>query len=330
MKRLATCLSALLGVLVASSVAGAYVPNTLDVVGGVPIVAHWPAAAFPVPFQVTPGLTTDIADGTDLQALQSALATWTAVADSAAAVYLEAEAAVEANVLDGINAIEFSNSTDLGSAGFVTLTYMLTDVDGTILEVDTLVNDRNIGFTTTAGSNVGYDLETVMLQSLGRALGFVSTPYGARESAQTVNEASPAMYVVSRSIGESKRDLEDDDIAGLSDAYPAAGSRRGAIVGTVRRGSRALFGAQVLAFDPVRSISVVALSLPDGSFRIGGLPAGRYVLEVLPLRSPATPAAIGGIFDSDFVDTTFSRVFFDQVVPVSAGQSTSVQLEVAE
>lgn len=327
MKRSSTCVVALLAVLASSSVAGAYVPNTLAFIGGVPVVAHWPSGAFPVPFRTTPGLTSDVGDGTDLQALQSAMATWSAVADSRAALVLAGEGDVEANALDGINAIEFSNDADLGSAGFITLTYMLTDVDGTILEVDTLVNDRNIGFTTTAGSNVGYDLETVMLQAMGRALGFVSTPYGARETVQAVAEEAPAMYVLGRGVGESKRDLEEDDMAGLADAYPV-GSTRGAIVGTVRRGDLALFGAQVLAYDPVRDVSVVALSLPDGSFRIGGLPPGRYVLEILPLRPPATPAAIGGIFDSEFVDTTFNRVFYDQVVPVSPGQSTSVQLEV--
>lgn len=330
MKRVATSWFALSALLLATGVATAYVPNTLEVIGGVPIVARWPAEAFPVPFQVTPGLTTDINDGTDLQALQSALATWTSVADSRAGLLLEAEAEVEANVLDGINAIEFSNSASLGNAGFITLTYMLTDADGTILEVDTLVNDRNIGFTTTEGANIGYDLETVMVQAMGRALGFLSTPYGARESTLAVAEASPAMYVVGRGIGDSKRVLEDDDIAGLADAYPASSSQRGAITGTVRRGARPLFGAQVLAFEPVRNISVVALSLPDGSFRVGGLPAGRYVIEILPLRSPATPAAIGGIFDSDFVDTTFARVFHDDVVTVRPGQSTSVQLEVAQ
>lgn len=329
MKRSSLVVVAVIAVVGAASSARAYVPNTLDVIGGVPVVAHWPSSAFPIPFQVTTGLTTDITDGSDLTALESAMATWTGVVDSRAALYVQAEAAVEANVLDGINAIEFSNSTALGSSSFVTLTYMLTDLDGTILEVDTLVNDRNIGFTTTAGSSIGLDLETVMLQSLGRTLGFLSTPYGARDTPSTVDPESPAMYVVSRGVGETKRDLEADDIAGLVDAYPANASR-GAIVGTVTRGGRAVFGAEVLAFEPVRDVTVVALTLPDGTFRIGGLPPGRYVIEILPLRAPASPSAIGGIYNSQFVDNTFTRVFYDQVVEVAAGSSSSVQLEVAE
>jgi hypothetical protein len=104
----------------------------------------------------------------------------------------------------------------------------------------------------------------------------------------------------------------------MSAMYPQ-GSARGAIRGTVLRSGAPLFGAHVVAFEPAQSLTVGAVSLPDGSFEIGGLQPGRYVIEVLPLTSPAS---LGGIFLRDDVDTTFLRVFLDTVVTVSAGQTT--------
>lgn len=318
--------SAVLAVVVAvglavAAPAPAYVPNTIDFLGGGPVITTWPSAAFPIPMRVTTGLTTDVSDGSDRSALEAAMSTWSTIPDSHAAVYLAGEGTVEANVFDGINAIEFSNSTDLAGANFVSLTYLLTEVDGTILEADVLVNDREVGFTTTAGGNVGLDLETAMLRELGRVLGLTVTPYGGFADDGSIDPTSPVMFGRLRGIGESARALADDDIAAMAALYPTGG-QRGAIRGTATRNGAPLFGAHVVAFAPAQGITVTAVSLPDGSFEIGGLPPGRYVIEVAPLTGAVTPANLGGIFLGDTLDTTFRRVFLEQVVQVSAGQVT--------
>ena len=318
---LATVGLVLLVGLVVAAPAPAYVPNTIDYLGGGPVITTWPSAAFPIPMRVTTGLTTDIGDGTDRAALEAAMSTWSSSPDSQAAVYLAGEGPVEANVFDGINAIEFSNSTDLAGSGFVSLTYLLTDIDGTILEADVLVNDLEVGFTTTEGSNVGLDLETSMLRELGRVLGLTVTPYGGFADDGTIDTASPVMFGRLRGIGETARTLADDDIAAMAALYPA-GSSRGSIRGTATRAGAPLFGAHVVAFAAAQGITVSAVSLPDGSFEIGGLPPGRYLIEVAPLTGLVTPAALGGIFLRDGVDTTFQRVFLEQVVNVTAGQVT--------
>ena len=115
----------------------------------------------------------------------------------------------------------------------------------------------------------------------------------------------------------------------ISALYPA-GTARGTIRGVATRGGAALFGAHVVAFDPAQGITVGAVSLPDGSFEIGGLPPGRYLLEVAPLTGAVPPASLGGIFLRDDVDTTFQRIFLEQVVNVSAGQVTGITAEVGE
>lgn len=307
----------------------AWVPQTLDFVGGEAVIARWPASAFPLEFQVTPGLTDDLGAGVARAALDRAMANWSASTDSAVSMTVVAERQVEANVFDGVNAIEFSNDSALQGAGFVTLTYLSTAPDGTILEADVLVNDRAIGFTDDLDSTVGLDLETAMLRVLGEVLGLAASPLGALETGGTVDPSSAVMYPVSRGVGESARILTQDDAAAVAALYPSAGSTRGSISGVVRRGSSGVFGAHVVAFDPIQQVSVSAVSLPDGSFELGGLPAGRYFLEVLPLRSPATPATLGGIFTSDLVQTDFRRAFLAETLRLGAsGAITGVTLEV--
>ncbi len=306
--------------LLAASPAPGYVPNTIDFVGS-PVIAHWSASEFPIPIRVTPGLTSDVNDGSERSALDSAMATWGAASDSTAAIYVEREQDVEANVLDGINAIQFSNSVDLDQAGFVSLTLLLTEADGRIVEADMLVNDRRFGFTTQAGSQIGLDLETVMLKELGKLLGLANSPLGARNFDGTIDEVSAVMFSVSRGITESARTLRDDDVAGIGAMYPASGSRRGAISGFVTRDGLPVFGAHVLAHDPIQDVLVSAVTLPDGSYEIAGLPEGRYLMEAVPLTGTgAGPATLGGIFTSDAVNTTFREAFFTQTVRLSAGQ----------
>lgn len=316
-------------VLAAASPAPAYVYNTLDFVNGSAVVAHWPEAAFPLRFYVTRGLTDDVGDGSDRAALEAALATWSGIADATVQLELAGERDVEANVFDGINAIEFSNDDALQGAGFVALTFLTTAADGTILEADILVNDRAVGFTTTAGDRVGLDLETVLLREIGRALGLANSPVGTRDADGTLSDGTAVMFPVSRGIGEAARSLTDDDVAAIASLYPAAGSDRAAIIGTVHRGGEPVFGAHVLAFDPLQQILVGALTLPDGTFRIGGLPPGRYFVEAQPLTQPATAATIGGIFDSTLVDASFRRTFFAGTLRLEAGGTAAgVALEV--
>lgn len=327
--RFAMAAIVVLAVSALASPAPAYVHNTLDYVAGVAVVAHWDSTAFPLAMQVTSGVTTDINDGTDRAALDRAMASWSGVSGTSAALFVEREADIEANVLDGINAIEFSNSAALDGAGFVSLTFLLTESDGTITEADMLVNDRNVGFTTTEGSNVGLDLETALLRELGRVLGLTSSPLGGRDTDGTVLDESAVMFALGRGIGESARTLRADDRAAIASLYPASGSQLGSISGRVTRDGQPVFGAHVVAHDPIRDVLVGAVTLPDGSYRIGGLGAGRYLLQANPLVAPAGPSTLGGIYLSDDVDTTFARAFVTQTVRIAAGQNaTGVSVEV--
>ena len=333
MSRLRVTLVGMLSVAILAAVASpapGYVPNTIDFVDGEAVTIHWPNRAFPVPVRVTPGLTTDITDDSDRAALDSALATWSNVPGSSAAVFVEREQDVEAGVADDINAVEFSNDPALDGAQFVAITFFVTSDSGRVFEADMLVNDREIGFTTEAGSDVGLDFETAMLKEFGKFLGLANSPVGGFNSDGDIDETSAIMYGVARGIGETARVLEDDDIAGIHAIYPQQGANFGAIRGTITRNGNPVFGAHVVAHDPIQDILVGAVTLPDGSYEMAGLPPGVYLMEVLPLGSPVPPAALGGIFTREAVDTTFTRAFFNTRVLIGRGQTVSGQdLEVS-
>lgn len=315
-------------ILTLAAPAGAWVPQTLDFVRGRAVVAHWPDSAFPIEIEVTRGLSSDIAGNRERSALEDAMATWSAATDSNAALVLARESRVQAGVNDGINAIEFSDDAALQGAGFVFLTTMLTSADGTILEADILVNDRMFGFAL-GESNEALDFETAVLRELGVFLGLDSSPLGGFDDSGDLGADTAIMYPFQREPGVLARELRHDDIAAISWMYPASGSTRGTLRGTVLRAGEPVFGAHVVAFEPFTQVLVGAVSLPDGSFDLGGLPAGRYLVQALPLGSPAGPQTLGGIFALSTIDTSYRGAFLDRTVQLGAGATVSgLNLEV--
>ena len=90
------------------------------------------------------------------------------------------------------------------------------------------------------------------------------------------------------------RPLAADDVAGISLLYPtrAFQANTGAIAGRVTRGGVGLPLASVVALA-TSGVAVGALTHPDGTYRIDGLPPGNYAVYVQPLPAPqageATP-----------------------------------------
>ena len=110
-----------------------------------------------------------------------------------------------------------------------------------------------------------------------------------------------------------------DDIAGISDLYPDGGfeTSTGSVSGTVTKGGRGVFGAHVVAFNPVTGDQTGNFTLQaDGRFAIAGLRPGPHVIRVEPLddadvESFLTPPGA--------VDVNFSARFHDRLVVVPRG-----------
>jgi uncharacterized protein (TIGR03437 family) len=91
--------------------------------------------------------------------------------------------------------------------------------------------------------------------------------------------------------------LAADDIAGISALYPTAQftAAKGSIAGRVTVSRNPANLASVVALS-LEGIAVGAMTLPDGSYHIDGLPAGDYLVYTHPLPAPllgeANPAGI--------------------------------------
>lgn len=83
------------------------------------------------------------------------------------------------------------------------------------------------------------------------------------------------------------RPLAADDVAAISQLYPAPGfaEATGAITGRVVAGGSGVNLASVVALSP-NGTAVSALSNPDGTYRIAGLPPGQYYVYAHPLPPP--------------------------------------------
>lgn len=312
----------------AASTASGYVPLTLAVRSGTPVLAHWRGGAFPVKLRVSRGLTSDLPGSDEIESLESAIATWNGGA-TRELLRLLGEGNVTAGLLDGINAIEFSDAPELELSGAVSLTQMLTRRNGRIREADILVNDRVFGFSVDGGDS-GLDLETVLLHELGHLLGLDHSALGAVEPDGTLGEGTAVMFPVTRGPGEAARSLTLDDVAALAAIYRDEGAGRGTVQGRVTRDGEPVFGAHVLAFDPLADALVGALTLPDGTYRLAGLPPGRYVIRAVPLEAPVGTDSFGGIFGLSPLDTGFRATFLPRLVRVRADEVTGgVDVEVS-
>ncbi|MCX5757444.1 MAG: matrixin family metalloprotease, partial [Candidatus Hydrogenedentes bacterium] len=133
------------------------------------------------------------------------------------------------------------------------------------------------------------------------------------------------------------RTLATDDMVALSLLYPAPGflSSTGAISGRVAMAGQGVHLASVVALPP-SGTPVSALTNPDGSYLLQGLPVGPYYVYVhplpptelasngirLPVDADAQPVAAGGAFASQFYPGTRNT---QQAVPMSINAGSTVE-----
>ncbi|MGJ5818239.1 matrixin family metalloprotease [Paludibaculum fermentans] len=140
---------------------------------------------------------------------------------------------------------------------------------------------------------------------------------------------------VTRTTTKSKP-LGLDDIAGISVLYPndKFKATTGVITGRVTMGGAGMNLASVVALAPNRQ-AISALTYPDGTYRIEGVPAGTYYVyahslppavqgEIQPVNvilptDPSGSLMPGGAFDLAFAPGTSTP---QQPYQVAAGQST--------
>ena len=128
------------------------------------------------------------------------------------------------------------------------------------------------------------------------------------------------MFPISLGRGSvADRELQPDDIAGVSDLYPDRNfqSTTGGLRGRVLRGAAPVRGAHVVAFNMRTRALVSGFSFGDaGEFQILGLKPGPYVVRVEPLDD----ADIDSFFEEDApIEIDFSVTFYPRLVAAPSG-----------
>ncbi len=284
---------------------------------------------FPVPYFVTnrdaPGVS-----AADLQtAIDHAFATWGAVPGTGISGQFGGFTSNEPFADDGANVMGFRARPELERTLAAT-TFVVDETDGSLVESDIFFN-LTPAFTWSASANgeAGrYDLQSVALHEVGHLLGLSHSALGETElrpdGGRRVLGKRAVMFPIAYAPGSLvDRTLKPDDVAGIQDVYrtPAFRQDLGAVSGRVTLAGRGVFGAHVTALSMATGTLVGGFSLDEqGSFVLGGLTPGLYVIRAEPLDD----ADIDSFFDEDtFVDLDFRPAYFERLVSVPAGGAAS-------
>jgi Matrixin len=317
--------------LVAGSVSDAAAYQTYGVeIGGRVVTLKWTA---PVRYYVTEGGVAGVSTSDLEAAVGRAFATWQGVESATASAQFAGLTTAQPFDDDGISALGFVSRPDLDRVLGAT-DYVLDKNTGAIIESDIFFNTSFAWSVAAAGEAGKYDLESIALHEIGHLFGLGHSALGETEllpsGRRRVIAAESVMFPIAYAPGiVSDRTPKADDVAGLSEIYPAGShlDETGTIVGQVLKGGKGVFGAHVVAFNPATGTLVGGLTLDnDGRFAISGLSPGPHVIRVEPLDD----ADLDSFFDDTaLVDVSF-RVAIQRRFAIAppGGASSSVVITV--
>lgn len=234
---------------------------------------------------------------------------------------------------DGRTTLGFRNEPALDRV-LASTSYLIDGTTGELVETDIFFNSAFSWSVADAGERGRWDVQTIATHEIGHLLGLGHSAIGETELASTggrrVVSSGAVMFPIALGSGDvTGRRLLADDIAGISDLYPAPGFNRetGSVSGRVTRNGRGVFGAHIVAFDLRAGEMVGNFSLSvNGDFSIAGLRPGPHILRVEPLDDADT----GSFFDaSEPTDVSFGAAYYPGLVIVpKGGDSGAVEIKV--
>jgi hypothetical protein len=270
----------------------------------------------------------------DFQAATAqAFATWQAVPTASIAYQFGGFTSSVPGDDDGVSTLGFLNEPALDRV-LASTSFLVDDATGALLESDIFFNSAFTWSVAAAGEAGKWDVQTIATHEIGHLSGLGHSAIGETQlmnGSRRVLSTGAVMFPIALGPGDtSGRNLDPDDIAGISDIYPDDdfNATTGSISGRVTKNGQGVFGAQVVAFDPGNGDQIANFTLTrDGLFSIAGLRPGPHVVRIEPLDDADTDS----FFDaSEPVDLSFRAKFFERLVVVPrGGDSGTVQISVS-
>jgi hypothetical protein len=320
MRRASVLIAALLAALLQPGVR-AYLKRGVELNNGSVVLLKWPR--MPVEYFVT---NRDVSGVTAPQlqaAAERAFQTWGGVANATFASRFVGFTGSDPFVEDGVSVIGFRSRPDLDRV-LGASTAEVDTVTGELRASDVFLNTTVNWSVAGGGEPSRYDTESILVHEIGHLLGLGHSALGETElqsdGRRRIFGKIAVMFPIAYPPGNIEdRRLKADDIAGITDLYPASGvtQRTGSISGRVLLGNSGLFGAHVTAFNPSTGTLTGGFALtPQGDFVISALEPGLYVVRVEPLDDGDKTS----FFDeSASVNTNFRVALYPRLVVVPAG-----------
>lgn len=302
------------------------------VVDGRAIELTWVGPA-PVPYFIHDGDIPGLPADAFAAAVDNAFRTWEDV--PTAAVRFERAGFTGASPLDqdGISTIGFDDRPEMDRTLAAT-TYLIDVRTGEILESDIFFNAAFPWTVAGSGEPGRYDVQSIATHEAGHFLGLGHSAVGETElepgGGRRLIGAGAIMFPIAFGAGSILgRTLAADDVAGVSDMYPAGPFRRttGAVQGVVTLDGRGVFGAHVVAYDMRTDELVGNFTLDDdGRFVVAGLAAGTFIIRAEPLDDGDLESFLD---EPGRVETDFRATYYPRLVTVPpGGASVDITIEV--